>query len=76
MQGAPKYAKIVLTWKVHSNKEKITTYEDCGMVVTADKIIIVKDSHCSVENMQKTEGSVFELSSLESYATYKEKPKQ
>lgn len=74
MQGAPKYAKIQLTWKAHSDQEeKITEYEDCGMVVTADKVIIVKDTHDSVSNMQKTEGSVFELSDLKSYATYKEK---
>ena len=76
MQGAPKYEKIVLTWKptlgrVESAK---TEFENCGMVVTADKVIIVKETHDSVTNLMKTEGSVFELSAMESYATFK--PKQ
>jgi len=72
MQGAPKYAKIVITWKTTLTTE----FEDCGMVVTADKVIIVKDTHDSVTNMQKTEGSVFELKDMKSYATYKEKNNQ
>lgn len=74
MQGAPKYAKIVLTWKANADEEiKTTEYENVGMVVTADKVIIVNETHDSVSNMIKTEGSVFELSQLVSYATYKEK---
>ncbi len=71
MQGAPKYARITLTWK----DGKTDTFEDVGMVVTADKVIIVKDTHDSVNNEQKSEGSVFELSDMVSYATYKKQTK-
>jgi len=75
MQGAPKYAKIKLTWKPNeiNKKETTTEFENVGMVVTADKIIIVSETHDSITNMMKTEGSVFELSQLKSYETYKEK---
>ena len=76
MQGAPKYAKIILTWhpEMGPNGETISEFEDCGMVLTSDKLIIVKDSHDSISNMLKTEGLVFELNNLISYQTFK--PKQ
>lgn len=69
MQGAPKYVKIILKWKDGGNKE----FEDCGMVVTADKIIIIKDTHGSVDNLEKSNGYIFELSDVKSYETYKKK---
>ena len=73
MQGAPKYAKIEITWKPNSDQGETTSeFENVGMVVTADKIIIVSDTHDSVTNMLKTEGQVFELSHMKSYRTYKE----
>ena len=67
MQGAPKYNKIEIKWRTGITD----TFEDCGMVLTADKIILVTDSIDSVENLHKTQGLVFELSDMESYATYK-----
>lgn len=75
MQGAPKYKKIILTWRpeLGSTEETTSEFEDCGMVLTADKIIIVKDTHDSVDNLLSTEGSIFELSDLKSYKTYKVK---
>jgi len=73
MQSAPKYAKIILTWKSDTIMEKTTEFENVGMVVTADKIIIVSESHDSVTNMVKTEGSVFELSDMKSYQTFNKK---
>ena len=75
MQGAPKYAKIILTFIPDTGiDEVINVFEDCGMVLTSDKLIIVKDSHDSISNMLKTEGLVFELNKLLSYQTFK--PKQ
>lgn len=69
MQGAPKYDKIELTWK----NDDISTFENCGMVVTADKIIIVTDTNDSIQNVMKSHGQIFELSELKEYKTYRVK---
>jgi len=69
MQGAPKYETIELYWR----DDTMTDFKDCGMILTADKIIVISDKLDSISGSQKTEGQVFELSNMKKYITYKAK---
>lgn len=69
MQGAPKYETIELYWLDDTK----TDFKDCGMILTADKIIVISDKLDSISGLQKTEGQVFELSKMKKYITYKSK---
>lgn len=69
MQGAPKYDIIELYW----DDNLCSIFKECGMILTADKIIVISDKLDSISGSQKTEGQVFELSKIKKYITYKAK---
>lgn len=78
MNSAPKYSKIELIISNDSmsagkiTPEDLITFNDCGMFMTGDHLIIVEDSRDeSGQNNQATEGTVFPLNNIKKYKTYK-----
>ena len=75
MNSAPKYSKIELIIfkpQIAVMEEELLEFEDCGMFMTGDHLIIVEDSRDdSGEKNQSTEGTVFPLNNIKKYKTYK-----
>lgn len=77
MQTAPKYSKIELITKYNLNQttklveEEFITFEDCGMFISGDHLIIVQDVKDNTgETNTATEGTVFNLVNIKQYKTY------
>lgn len=69
MQGAPKFGKVELILKEGQNRNRIE-YNDCGMVITGDYIIIVIDEKNDVETTNTSTGKIFHMSQVDSYKTH------
>jgi hypothetical protein len=75
MQGAPKFGKVELLLKdgkdgtFKSSRTKIE-YDDCGMVITGDYIIIVLDEKSDVETTNTSTGIIYHMSEVEKYKTH------
>lgn len=77
MVGAPKYGKIELLILEDSNDERIVPntkieFEDCGLVITGDYMIIVTDEKNSSDKIATTTGRIFPLKKIFAYKTYNE----
>jgi hypothetical protein len=77
MNTAPKYSKIELITKNNLNQstslieENLLTFEDCGMFISGDFLIIVEDTKDETgETNTVTEGTVFNLTNIKQYKTY------
>jgi hypothetical protein len=72
MQGAPKFGKVELLIKeaIHSDSIEKLTYDDCGMVITGDYLIIVEDEKENIETTKTSTGTIFNLSQVKSYKTH------
>lgn len=68
MNDIPKYSKIELF-----NLEGVLdeSYENCGMFITNNTIIVVKETVDSIENITLSEGTIHSLSLISKYKTYK-----
>lgn len=69
MQGAPKFGKVELLLKQGDSREKVE-YDDCGMVITGDYVIIVIDEKSDVETTNTSTGIVYHMSEIEKYKTH------
>jgi len=72
MQGAPKFGKVELLIKDGKNGEFRTKveYDDCGMVITGDYIIIVIDEKNDVETTETSTGKIYHMDNIDSYKTH------
>ncbi len=75
MQGAPKFGKVELILKngkdgtFESSRTKVE-FDDCGMVITGDYIIIVVDEKTDVETTTTSTGTIYHMSKVHSYKTH------
>jgi hypothetical protein len=70
MQGAPKFRKVELILKDGDSRDVID-YDDCGMVITGDYIIIVEDEKDIEETSTSSTGTVYHMSEVAQYRTHK-----
>lgn len=69
MQGAPKFGKVELILKEGDNRERIS-YDDCGMVITGNYIIIVEDEKSDVETTTTSTATIYNISEIAQYKTH------
>jgi hypothetical protein len=72
MQGAPKFGKVELLLKSKDNplsRDRVV-YDDCGMVITGDYIIIVIDEKSDIETTNTSTGKIYHMSEIDSYKTH------
>jgi|TARA_Y100000389_G_scaffold169148_1_gene175205 hypothetical protein len=72
MQGAPKFGKVELLLKDKDNglaRNKVE-YDDCGMIITGDYIIIVLDDKVDIETTNTSTGKIYHMSEIDSYKTH------
>ena len=63
---APRFGKI----EINFHDVDSIVYEDCGMYITGNRLVIVKDKRDSVQNTQTSEGIIYDLSKVKSYITH------
>lgn len=68
MQTAPKYGTIELGLK--GKDKEVLSFQDCGMFISGDHLVIVIDTKDSIQNTQTSQGNIFSLSDLVYYKTY------
>ena len=77
MNTAPKYSKIEIITTGNLNREtslveeNLLTFNDCGMFISGDHLIIVEDVKDETGELNTvTEGTVFNLTRIKQYKTY------
>jgi hypothetical protein len=70
MQGAPKFGKVELLLKGKGESKTRVEYDDCGMVITGDYIIIVVDEKSDVETTTNSTGTIYHIGDVHSYKTH------
>lgn len=70
MQGAPKFGKVELILKDDKNNRTKVEYDDCGMVITGDYIIIVIDEKSDIETTNTSTGIIYHMSEISKYKTH------
>jgi hypothetical protein len=67
--SAPKFGKIEILVKNNHNIDR-EEYDDCGLVITGNYLIVVIDERNDIENSLTTTGKIFNLENIKSYKTY------
>lgn len=73
---APKFSKVELLIKNNDyskgNSNSITKidFEDCGLMITGDYIVVVLDERDEVKKMSTSTGRIFHMSEISAYKTY------
>ena len=72
---APKFGKVELLIKSYSPSKSITpitkqSFDDCGLMITGDYIIVVIDERDEINNTLTSTGEIFSLKNVVSYRTY------
>lgn len=71
--NAPKFGKVELLIRLNDknilSKNKLT-FEDCGLMITGDYIIVVLDERDELSNALTSTGKIFPLKDVEAYKTY------
>ena len=75
MNRAPKFGKVELLLKSKYGDPKIQSiekveFEDCGLMITGDYIIIVIDEKDEFNNTLTSTGKIFNLSEVSAYKTH------
>ena len=72
MNKAPKFGKVDLLIK--SKKDTYSTslisFEDCGLMITGDYIIVIIDENNEIEHTLTSTGKIYHLSEIASYKTH------
>ncbi len=75
---APKFKKITLLLKEETQTDTIinntlkVSYEDCGLVITGDYLIITEDmGHNTIDEEHSVIGKIYSLSEVDSYKLFK-----
>lgn len=73
MNSARKYGRIELDFLPETPNDEVKTesFEDCGMFITGDRIVIVIDRKDSIQSTEVTRGIIFPLYQIKEYRTYK-----
>jgi hypothetical protein len=67
---APKFGKVELLTKSGNVSRTLETFEDCGLMITGDYIIVILDEKDDINNTLTSIGSIFNLKDIVSYKTY------
>lgn len=71
-QTVPKYSKVELIISKGLCDDEFEEYEDCGMVITGNHLVIVLDLRDETgETNASTEGIIYKLNEIKRYKTYK-----
>lgn len=80
--GAPKYSKVEITFKenvgnkilnevLNSKNETTKIFEDCGVVITGDFLLIILDNiNETPETVKYTKTNIFPLNQIDNYKIY------
>jgi len=66
---APKFGKVELLMKTGSDSRTIKSFDDCGLMITGDYIIVILDEN-DINNTLTSTGSIFNLKDIVSYKTH------
>lgn len=73
---APKFGKVEILLKsdTYNNIDKLSTtnvtFEDCGLMITGDYIIVIIDAKDEIANTLTSTGKIFHLSTVQAYKTH------
>jgi hypothetical protein len=80
--GAPKYSRVEIVFKenagnrilneiINSSKEPIEIFEDCGVMITGDFLLIILDNVSETpESIKYTKTHIFPLTQIEYYKIF------
>jgi len=66
---APKFGKVELLIKKEQSVVK-ESFDDSGLMITGDYIIVIIDERDDINNTLTTTGKIFPLKNIDSYRTY------
>jgi hypothetical protein len=67
---APKFGKVELLIKTGINSITKEEFEDCGLMITGDYIIVILDDKDDINNTLTSTGNIFNLKDVQSYKTH------
>jgi hypothetical protein len=70
---APKFGKVELLVKTQDTHLPSTTnikFEDCGLMITGDYIIVIIDERDEINNTLTSTGKIFSLKEVVAYKTH------
>ena len=72
---APKFGKVEILLKGDSMDKSVNAltkldFDDCGVMITGDYIIVILDEKDEVNNTLTSTGKIFHLSKIDSYKTH------
>ncbi len=67
---APKFGKVELLMKSGGHSRTLETFEDCGLMITGDYIIVILDEKDDINNPLTSTGNIFNLKDIVSYKTH------
>jgi hypothetical protein len=67
---APKFGKVELLMKTGGHSRTLETFEDCGLMITGDYIIVILDEKDDINNSLTSTGNIFNLKDIVSYKTH------
>jgi hypothetical protein len=67
---APKFGKVELLMKAGRDSRTLATFEDCGLMITGDYIIVILDEKDDINNTLSSTGKIFSLKDIVSYKTH------
>lgn len=73
MNTVPKFGKVEILLYTDLKDKTLTTnisYEDCGLILTGDYLIIVIDERDNINNSNTSTGKIYHLSEVKAYKTH------
>ena len=82
IQSAPKYSKVEILFKenvgsrilnemLNSSTDLIKTFEDCGIMITGNFLLVILDNATEIpENVKYTKTNIFPLEQIEYYKIF------
>jgi hypothetical protein len=67
---APKFGKVELLIRTGGNSRTLETFEDCGLMITGDYMIVILDEKDDINNTLTSTGNIFNLKDIVSYKTH------
>lgn len=67
---APKFGKVELLVKTSNNSKTKLTFDDCGLMITGDYIIVILDEKDDLNHTLSSTGKIFNLKEIDSYKTH------
>jgi hypothetical protein len=70
---SPKFEKVELLLKTQGSDLLSTTnirFEDCGLMINGDYIIVIKDERDEINNILTSTGKIFPLKDVVAYKTH------